>query len=244
LDATTSSVTLDAASILAAGRSADDTVYVLTETESELRLFVTDGDGLAEQFEGGTGVDPEGALTTWLFDYSTPDGSPISVEVQRDDSGLRMGVLKGPKPGKIWQVGAQGETLTLLSAADAAALSATSTQTFNLDYAGTRSDGNAIVVVAPAHASSFEAFRLFWGAPSALSEEKITSFGRALSGGTTVVFSLGSSSATLAYGLPFLVPDAGVPTSIEGSLTIDGRTSELSGAWPPVLPDGAQFLCR
>ncbi len=244
LDATTSSVKLDATSILAAGRSTDDTVYVLTETASELRLFVTDGDGLAEQFEVGTGEASEGALTTWTFDYSAADGSPVSVEAERDDSGLRMGVLKGPKDGKAWQIGAQGETLTLVPATDAAKLSAISVQSFYLDYEATRDDGNAIVIVAPAHAGSFDAFRLFWGPPSALSEEKITSFSRSLSNSTSLTFSLGAEMATLNYAVPSIGPDGGVTDSSEGSLTLDGQTSVLSGAWPPVLPDGAQFLCR
>jgi len=243
-DATTSSVKLDAASILAAGRSADGTVYVLTESASELRLFVTEGDGLAEQFEGGTGQGTDGALTTWQFDYTATDGSPVSVEAQRDDSGLRMGVLKGPKSGKTWQVGAQGETLSLLPTTDAAKLSATSVQSFYLDYEGTRDDGNAIVIVAPAHAGSYDAFRLFWGPPSALSEAKITSFTRSLSNSTSLTFSLGAGMATLTYAVPAIGLDGGVTDSSEGSLTIDGQASALSGAWPPVLPDGAQFLCR
>ncbi len=101
-----------------------------------------------------------------------------------------MGVLKGPKTGKTWQVGSEGETLTLLSAADAAALEAMSTQSFYVDYAGLRSDGSALVMIAPAHAPDYSGYRLFWGMPSALSEEKITSFNRSLSidGDTLVTF--------------------------------------------------------
>jgi len=240
----TTSVELDASSILAAGRSADGTVYVMTEQQSQLRLFVTDGDALVERFEQGTGQDLGGSTKTWLFDYVLADGSPVSVEVQQEAAIARMGVLKGPKPGKTWSVGSVGETLTLLANADAAALKTTSTQTFFVDYAGVRSDGNALVLIAPEHARDYSGERLFWGMPSALSERTITSFSRGLSigGSTLVTFELGASSANLVYSFPFDGQDAG--TSSQGSLTVDGQASALLGSAPPALPDSAQFLCR
>ncbi len=244
LQSKTTSVTLDAASIVAAGRALDGTVYVLTEQHSEMRLFVGSGSALAEQFELGTGTDTESGTQTWLFDYAAADGSPISVEAQRDASGLRMGVLMGPKSGKTWQVGGQGETLTLLSAADAAALSAQTTQTFNVDFAGVRADGTALVLVAPAHSGDFASERLFWGMPGALAEEKILSFTRSLNNDTIVTFALGSGMANLTYSISFVIHDAGSTTSIQGSVTVDGETSELMTSWPPVAPAGAQYLCR
>ena len=155
-----------------------------------------------------------------------------------------MGVLMGPKSGKTWQLGSQGETLTLLAATDAAALSAQTTQAFYVDFAGLRADGNALVLVAPAHGEDFAGERLFWGMPSALAEEKILSFTRSLSNDTLLSFALGTGTANLTYSISYVVHDAGSTTSIQGSLTVDGETSELMTSWPPVAPAGAQYLCQ
>ncbi|HKO47555.1 MAG TPA: hypothetical protein VJV79_07525 [Polyangiaceae bacterium] len=152
LEPTSSTVTLEAGSILAAGRSADGTVYVVTQTNSKLRLFVSDREAereaIVEQPAAGTGEEPTGASTTWLLDYVDAEGTAVSVKIEQDDTGLRIGVLKGPKAGKSWDL-QQGELLTALNAAEAAALPATSTPCFVVGTQSRHPPDRTIGTVAP-----------------------------------------------------------------------------------------------
>jgi len=245
LEPVTSNLKLDAGSILAAGRSADGTVYVVTQTDSKLQLFVSgaDGEGVAERPAAGTGEVHESDSATWLFDYADADGTAVSVQVVQDSAGLRMGVLKGPKSSKTWDLDL-GELLISLPASEAAALPATSTQNFSVDYQGTRSDGRVIVVMAPDHFANYDEFRLFWGPLSDLRQYAIVSFnrGHSLGGASAVRFETESGSATLAYSFSYPIPQTGGMS--QGSLELAGQTDSLSGAAPPTMPDGAQFWCR
>ena len=249
LESTISTVTLDAQRVLAAGRSADGTAYVVTQENSKLRLFVSDANAeaetLVERPVSGSGEVQDGGSQIWLLDGADASGSPLSVQVVQDASGMSMGVLKGPKPdgAKTWPL-EQGELLTALPAVEAAALPALSGQAFFVDYEGSHSDGRAIVLIAPERAGSYDDYRLFWGMPAELRERVITSFSRARSigGPTTVVFETEAGRATLSYSFHYPIPETGGMS--EGSLELGGKTDPLSGIAPAALPDGAQFLCR
>lgn len=247
LDPVTTEVSLDATAIVAAGRSEDGTLYVLSEVASRLTLFVALGDTLIDQPAAGTGEQADGDAQTYLFDYQDEAGDPVSVQVKRDGSGWRMGVLRGSRTEKVWDLDTEGELLVSVDARSAAQLRATSTQTWSLDYVGAQFNGDLVVVIRPDRAQSFDEYRLFWGAPVALSEQKIQSFSRGLSlGGTTsVAFAVQGGTGELDYSFPY--PQMAGDKSL-GSLVISKARQEdgesLDGAFPPALPDGAQFFCR
>lgn len=239
----TSSVSLDATTVLAAGRSADGTLFVLRHVESVLTLFVATSDTLVEQPQAGSGEAHEGAVSTYVFDYKDEAGAPVSVQLRQEGADSRLSVLHGPKPDKIWDIDTEGEALTLVAASSAVELPAFSTRTFRLDYEGARENGEAFVIVAPQEAGSYDEFRLFWGAPARLSERKIQSVTRAKSigGPTNVTFAVDAGSAVLRYSFPYPPPADAMST---GTLTIGNESEPLTGASPPVLPDGVHFFCR
>jgi hypothetical protein len=243
LEALTSSVVIDATEVLGAGTSADGTIYAVVAESTKYRLFVSAADGLAERFPGGTGEVNDGSTQTLLFDYTDSDGAPVSLQLRRDGSGVLMGVLRGPRTDKVWDIESEGEPLTPSDGRTVSALSASTTQTYSLDYAGTELNGDAVVIVAPDHADNYDGFRLFWGPLGALSERRIATFirGRGLDGATNVTFAVDTGSAVLRYSFPYPPSAGGMST---GALTIGSESAPLSGAAPPLLPDGAQFLCR
>ncbi|MEO6603201.1 MAG: hypothetical protein ABIQ16_25175 [Polyangiaceae bacterium] len=243
LDPVTSSVSLDATTVLAAGRSADGTLFVLRDVENVVTLFVATSDTLVEVPEAGTGEGHEGDVSTYVFDYEDEAGAPVSVQLRQEGADSRMSVLHGPKPDKIWDIDSEGEELSLIDAQSAVKLPAFSTRTFRLDYEGARENADALVLIAPEQAGSYDDFRLFWGAPARLSERKIQSVSRARSigGPTNVTFAADTGSAVLSYSFPF-PPTADALST--GALMIGNESEPLIGAAPPVLPDGAQFFCR
>ncbi|HEY2407935.1 MAG TPA: hypothetical protein VGI10_18130 [Polyangiaceae bacterium] len=232
LDPITTSVTLDPASIVDAGRDTDGTTYVATEQDSALRLFTGSGSPLVEQIESGTGEGSDGTTQFWTFSYT--DLSGTNVTVQKDASGLRMGVAKGPISGKGFDVGSTGDVLDQLDFASAAAIPAETTQTFSVDYSGALADGRQIVVVAPVHFTSYDGFRVFFGQSTALDEELVSTVTRTLGipSTTTITLTIDGAPATLSYSVG------------SGTLAIGSGMSALTSPSLPAAPPGAVFVCR
>ncbi|HWZ89382.1 MAG TPA: hypothetical protein VNW92_11050, partial [Polyangiaceae bacterium] len=231
----TSPVTIAASDIVDAGRDSDGTEYVLL---SDLRLFVSNGAILVEENEHGAGSGENSGTQFWTFQYLDEQGMPVTVEVQKDAAGLRMGVVKGPIPGKGFDVGSVGDVLEPVDPALAAAMSAQATQTFHVEFAGLEADGVTwLVVTAPDHeASGFDGFRVFIGPVGALAEQA----GPVMAGRsseTELSFTSNGSPAQLFYGL-------NNGTSGGGTLTVGKESQMLSSDANPVLPTGAVFLCR
>ena len=134
-------------------------------------------------------------------------------------------------------------TTSVLDAQAALELPATSTRSLRVDYEGAQTNGDLVLVLAPDRGGSYGDFRLFWGAPARLSESKIQSLIRAKSvgGPTNVTFAVDTGSAVLRYSFPYPATADAVST---GAVTIENTSQPLTGAAPPVLPDGVQFLCR
>ncbi len=235
LDPVTGAVSLAASAIVDAGRDTDGTVYVLTE-DTEMQLFVGTDQALVEQFELGTGEGTNGGVQFWTFEYDDAQGMQVTVEVQSDSSGLRMGVAKGAISGKGFDVGSTGDVLEPILPAVAAAIPAQTTQTFHVEFVGVEADGvTTVVVTAPDHATSFDGFRIFIGSVGALVEQGsgTVTVGRGLSipSMTQITFTSNGSPATLVY------------ESGNGTLTIGADSEPLSGSENPVVPPGAVFIC-
>ncbi|MES1174024.1 MAG: hypothetical protein ABUL62_06815 [Myxococcales bacterium] len=149
LEPVTTKVLLAASAILAAGESADGTLYVLLQVESELQLFVSAGGTLIEQPAAGTGEATDGDRHTFLFSYTDEAGAPVSVQLRQDAAGSRMAVLHGPSTEKIWDIDSEGEVLSPVDVRSVLELPATSTQTFAVDYEGAQPSGELVSESAP-----------------------------------------------------------------------------------------------
>jgi hypothetical protein len=231
LAASTSSVELDASRVVAAGRAKDGSLYVIY---SDHRLFVGSGQELVERPVIGSG--DSGNQTD--LGYTDDDGTAVTVEVVRDDAGMHMSVARGTQTSKGID-GGNGEPLTLVDAALVAKLSASTTQTFAIDFAASLPDGRELVVVAPARAADYDQFRVFLGPPTALAQQAVTHFGSSQSGqryATVVMIDGTPAELTYLAGGPSALNPAGGPST----LTIAGTAQSLTEG--PV-PAGASYLC-
>jgi hypothetical protein len=230
LAAITTTVQLDASQVVVAGRASDGSLYVIY---GDNRLFVGGDTNLVERIVTGSGES--GSQTD--LDYTDDDGTPVTVEVVRDDTGTHMVVARGMQKSKGIDSG-NGESLTLVAAALVAELGASTTQTFEIDFAASLPDGRELVVIAPASAVEYDAFRVFLGPPTALAQQAVMNFGSSLSGQRFATVMVDGAPAALTYlpGGPSALDPAGGPST----LTIAGTTSTLTEG--PV-PAGVSYLC-
>jgi hypothetical protein len=230
LAAITTSVQLDASQVVAAGRAMDGSLYVIY---SDDRLFVGSDTNLVERIVIGSGES--GSQTD--LDYTDDDGTPVTVEVVRDATGTHMAVARGMQKSKGIDSG-NGESLTLVDAALVAGLGASTTQSFEIDFAASLPDGRELVVVAPAHDVEYDAFRVFLGPPTALAQQVVMNFGSSQSGQRLATVLIDGAPADLTYlaGGPSALNPAGGPST----LTIAGTTYPLTEG---LVPAGASYLC-
>jgi len=228
-------VTLKASDIIAAGRDpSDQMVYVLIGQSPPLRLFVATSDTLTEVFESGTGQGSTDSGLFWTFTYEDEQRMPVTVEVQEDARGSRMGVVKGALLGKGFDVGSMGDVLDAIAPATAALMHAQTTRTFHVEFSGADSSGHAIVVIAPDHDTNFDGFRVFYGPPDALAEQPGTvtvTRGLSIPSTTSIAFTLDGSPATLQYGAAGDVLQRG------------GSETQLSALATSFTVSGAMFQC-
>lgn len=230
LAASTSAVQFDASQVVAAGRAKDGSLYVIY---GDSRLFVGGGQELAERVVIGSG---EGASQTDL-DYIDDDGTPVTVELVRDAAGMHMTVARGMQQSKGIDDG-NGESLTLVDAALVVTVGASTTQTFEVDFAASLPDGRELVVIAPTRPVDYDQFRAFLGLPAALAQHAVTHFGSSQSGQryATVMVDGAPSDLTYLAGGPSAINPNGGPST----LTIAGTAYPLTEG--PV-PAGASYLC-
>lgn len=220
---------LEASQVIAAGRAADGSVYVVYQGD---RLFVGHEDGLLEQdvLAAGRGG---GGLILW---YDEPD-TQVSVELEHDESGLHLTLARGT-PSKTDSTPRNGEALTLLEAEAAAELPASTVDRFALDYAASLPDRRELVVIAPARAVvDDQRFRVFLGPSSSLAERPSV-FGSIESGPRYASVTIDGSLADLVY-----VPKEPASPNPEGgpsTLTSGGTTYPLTASEISTL---ARFLC-
>jgi hypothetical protein len=230
LAAITTPVQLDASQVVAAGRAKDGSLYVIYNRDS---LFVGSDENLVERIVIGSGESP----SQTDLDYTDDDGTPVIVEVVRDGTGTHMAVARGMQKSKGIDSG-NGEPLTLVDAALIANLSASTTQTFEIDFAASLPDGRELVVIAPSHGTGYDQFRVFLGPPNALAQQAVTNFGSSKSGQRFATVMIDGAPADLTYlaGGPSALNPVGGPST----LTVTGTAYPLTEG--PV-PAGASYLC-
>ena len=133
------------------------------------------------------------------LDYTDDDGTPrkrsrpfATARVHTWRSLAVEQKIKGIDSGN-------GEPLTLVDAALVAKLSASTTQTFEIDFAASLPDGRELVVIAPAHGTGYDQFRAFLGPSNALAQRTVTNFGSSLSGQRFATVMVDGAPADLTY---------------------------------------------
>lgn len=224
--------------ILAAGRAADGTLYIVDDDAEHRRqsLFVSDGDGirLVEVAGGGGGGGEMGEW--WSFGVVAHE-PPFTLVVTRVDEVIRMGVLVGDADAELFVIGEVGEVLEAVDHDEVLALSVYNIVTsIAPEYVARTADGRTLAVLGPDPAENYDHYRLFLGSDE-LVEHVVASFAREQDGGTTTIeFDVGGEAPGIAHFPTPFSPE------LPATLSIDGATDELTTIDASAL-DGAVYRC-
>jgi hypothetical protein len=226
--------TIDAKTVVGAGRAADGTTYVLTEETASgaVDLYVSTPSCplLVERHPNGTGSMPGLVVAS----YVDTQGTLVTVQAQDDAAGKKMGVAHGPIAGKTFDIGTTGEALTLVDAAVATAQPAEVDTTYMTRLSATAPDGRIVVLVAPTYASGYSEFRLFFGPKAAVAERTLT----------MVTQSKGIPSTWLVASDVDGMPVAFQWSDTTGTMVIgSGAPAPLVIAADQAIPSGVSFNC-
>lgn len=232
--------------VLAAGKDADGTVYVLDEDEAhpgEQRVFVSqDGTLYRQDVKGsGTGID---SGVTW-YSVSVDDGAGgFTLYVVVDSTGnVSMGVLDGQQADRGGAtIPADARVLETMTA-DALDMPVKDLPSGDvIEYLAQADTGERLLVTRPWVDWSYADFRAFYGMPEDVLERDVIRVERAKDGGSThVIFELRSGEADAFFpivfdGTTFLPGDA--------TLTIDGVAHPLERLQSdPSLLDSMTIRC-
>ncbi len=199
LDATAASP-MTLANVLGAGRDADGTVYVLDDGAPTYRAFVSQGTVLQRKEVAGSGTVGGGAPGTESINASAEDATaPFALQIERTNGvATRMGVYRGELGAKSFEIGKQGDVLTLIGADVLSTF-----QVRNLpgnvvvEYSATTQDGHRLLVTRPMVDWTYSDFRVFYGRADQMLERHLTNASR---GSTTYIsFQLDGTEYTAIF---------------------------------------------
>lgn len=224
--------------IIAAGRAADGTLYVVDEDAESgpPRVFVSEGDGIRRVEVAGSGQGGNASGESWSFGV-VAHAPPFTLRVTRMGDEVRMGVLVGDADTDEFEIGEVGEELTVVAADDVLGLPTYGVVTTIVpEYLARTDDGRTVAVLRPEPVESYDDFRLFFGSDE-LVEHTVETFAREQDGGTTTIeFDRGAGDPGVAH---FPTPSS---PELPDTLMLDGVTEELTTVDASAL-DGAVFRC-
>jgi len=191
------SITL--AHVIGAGRHPDGTVYVLDDGVPSYRAFVSQGTVLQRKEVAGSG-DVGGAPGTESISATVRDATaPFALQIERSGGvATRMGVYRGELAAKSFEIGVEGDVLTLVGADVLAAF-----EVRNLpggvvvEYDATTQDGHRLIVTRPMVDWTYDDFRVFYGIPGEMKERHLENASR---GSTTYIsFDLDGAAYTAVF---------------------------------------------
>jgi hypothetical protein len=237
----TTTLPISAGKLIAAGKDAAGTVYLIDEFTSPEgagidRLFISSGTVLQRQVVDGSGSNGSGAGAFFIISTGSAGAQALQVEVEMGPSGpAKMAIHHGPLSGKTFAIDADGEPLALLSQADLAAFSLQNLPgTIVAEHHALLADGRVVLVTRPAVDASYQDFRVFFGPVDHLQEGTDVHVSRGSY--TQITFTWDGRPVQAVFGSP-LAP------AIVSALTIDGQTLPLTVAAAGSAPAHATFFC-
>lgn len=253
--------------LVGAGRAADGTVYVLDRTPNDraaVRAFVSAGTVLRRRKIYGSGETPDFVTVTLDADRT----APLQVKVDlASGKATRMGVFRGPldPKTKTFDIGTQGEQLTLLAASDLSGFTLADVPSAHVIYAATTADAHRFMAFMPDVDYSDDKVRVFYGTDDRMTERKVYSMSEDSSihlafdlDGVRTNAQLTFCSSWSGWGPPRLEPAGGTPiplTPVPGSpgaggcagIAADagdaGAPAPTPPADPATLTAGLTFYC-
>jgi hypothetical protein len=236
----TTSLPIAAGTLVAAGRDAAGTVYVVDVAPVDprpQRLFISSGTTLQRRPIEGSGELGAGPGSTLIVDTGSADPTTaLQIAIEMGATGpARMGLHRGPLTGKTFVIGTEGELLTLLSQADLAGFTLQNLPGRVVpEHLASLSDGRLILVTRPEVDWSYADMRVFVGPPARMLERDQVHVSR---GSYTIVdFALDGRPAQAVFG-------SSLAPSVVSALTVDGQILPLTVAPPGSRPDGAAIFC-
>jgi hypothetical protein len=173
LDAPDTPLTL--ADLYGAGRDQAGTLYVADQGgRDHQRAFISNGTTLQRVDIAGSGLDGAGSLSLTISD-------PV-LSIRIDGAGpnpTRMGIVHGPIDGKTFDVGSQGEVLTLVGPAALTGFAVKNlANNVVVEYNASLADGRRFFVTRPKVDWTYDDFRVFFGQPSDMEERPLVSASR------------------------------------------------------------------
>jgi hypothetical protein len=222
------------ASVVAAGKHADATIYVIDKpADGEHRVFVSDDRGLVRKRVAGSGTTPTSVVV------NVTEAEPAFLLKAELEGGRvsRMGVLRGMTMERDFPIGEQGDLLQLVAPDAVKDMTARSLTAVHVEYVAGLADGRRLVVIRPRDDWRPEDVRLFLGLPAEVKERKVDSFVRRRDGGTTdIVFEIDGQGATAHFPSPTVMDTPWLQER--------GERLALEVAVPGMPPAGLTFICR
>jgi hypothetical protein len=226
------------ASVLAVGKHADGTLYVIDEPRtSDYRVFVSAGTTLQRQRLAGTGEVNQGGLTVTILTVGE-GASQFTLQLEVRGNDRRMAVLRGEAAGKGFVIGQQGDLLQVMGTEALAGLTVANLPgTIVTEYQAQLADGRRILVTRPQDDGSYSDFRLYLGPAGQVAERRVSDVQRARSGPTTITFMLDFQAASVHFGSTLAPGD-------EPWAKINMVMQPLTVLSPAAPTTGLSFLCR
>jgi hypothetical protein len=231
--------TAELGTILAAGEDADGVLYVVEQPagqgESELRVFVSEGDALSRKRVLGSGSGGND------FTVSFEQGStPARLVFQRSSGAVTgMALVHDRERSFLDALGPEAERLTLVEEPEVRDRALRNLPgEIVLEHLGSVDDGDGvhtIVVTRPRDDWSYEDFRLFYGAAEQLLEREIENVSRG--NATFIDFDVNGVTYHVVFGSPL------GPT--ESTLRVGAVEYQVQAEWGATsVPAGTSFECR
>ena len=229
--------------VLAIGRAADGTVYMLDEVDGEVRAFVSDSEVLRRRRVLGSGSGTLPGVEFYDIDVESADDLPLHLYLEIPDDGEPTFTAIAMPGRNSPDAAGDGEALELL---DEDALADFTLENLppdvDIEYHARLEDGRRVVVTRPEDDWSYEDFRAFVGEEERVLEREVMSVLRARDGGsTTIELTLDGEPAELSFPV----------TSVNGVIMPGPATLEQDGEVLSLelLPaeaaavDGLSFFC-
>jgi hypothetical protein len=188
--------------IVAVGRAADGTLFVVDRVNGNHRVFASVAGVLQRRSVLGSG-ETSGELTLSCSD----DVGPFQIKVESSGGvPTRMGFFRGElTDAKTFDIGTQGEALELVDAGAVAGMTVRDMAlTQSVLYDALTADGHRLVATSPTHDARYEDYRIFYGVPADMTERVVRD---AMGGGTLfMTFDLDGVWATANFPSQFSGP--------------------------------------
>ncbi|MBX3186034.1 MAG: hypothetical protein KF819_03425 [Labilithrix sp.] len=195
-------------SVLAVGRHADGTIYVVDGPMTTARVFVTERGALRRKNVAGSSSMGPSDLSLRVDDAA----DPFTLRLDLSGGATRMGIFRGALTNaKTFEIGVDGDVLEIVGQGEIAGLPVENLPArMNLQAHGVTADGRHVLATLPDVDPTADDYRLFYGPADRVVERPITSVSPG--GSLNVAFLLDGREASARFAFTSTDPRWSVTT--------------------------------